>query len=120
VKRDGLPGNEPDDAQAIRRWLKEELMAHAGDAAISACPDAPAEEGATRGRTAETLYRTVDPNGFLVISGKKFYIDVSFAGKCIAFRRLGGSEIELFFQGKKLGRIDVLSGILEFERAQRQ
>ena len=108
VKRDGLPGNEPDDAQAIRRWLKEELMAHAGDAAISACPDAPAEEGATRGQTAETLYRTVDPNG------------LSFAGKCIAFRRLGGSEIELFFQGKKLGRIDVLSGILEFERAQRQ
>lgn len=92
-------------------------MAHRDDAAIPACPDAPAEEGAVCARTAETLYRTVDPNGYLVVSGKKFYIGFFFAGKCIALRRLEGSEIALFFQGNRIGRIDVISGILEFERA---
>ena len=118
MKKDGLPGYEPDDAQAIRCWLKEVIMAHAGGAAMPACPDAPAKEEAAHARTAEVLYRTVDPNGYLVVNGKKFYIGFFFAGKCIALRRLEGSEIELFFHGKRLGRIDVISGLLKFERAQ--
>jgi hypothetical protein len=118
VKRDGLPGNEPDDAQAFRRWLKEELMARAGDARPHAQSDAPSEEGAAPEGTGETLYRTVDARGYLVVSGKKFYIGFFFAGKSIAIRRLDERGIELFFRDMRLGRIDVISGILEFDRTQ--
>jgi hypothetical protein len=116
VKRDEVPGNEPDDAQAIQRWLKEELMARASDARPRAQSDAPSEEGAAHEGTGELFYRTVDARGYLIMNGKKFYIGFFFAGKSIALRRLEGSGIELIFRDMRLGRIDVISGILEFDR----
>lgn len=114
MKKDAIPGDEREGVQVNQRWLEEERMAHKRDASDEGCPNTQADDEGTVARNEGTLYRTVDSKGYLVVSGKKFYIGFFFAGKCIAIRRLDGTGIELIFRNKRLARIDVLSGLLEF------
>lgn len=101
-----------DEVTALRLWSEEARMAYKqGIEEPARTERVLAEIGGNR-----ILRRVIRPDGFMVLDGKRFYIGSFFAGYCIAIRFLGGSRVALLYRNKRLGFIDLSSGLLEFQR----